>query len=42
MRKFKVECDFGGGGFNDDDFISELFYEANQNNIMVVIGDFSV
>jgi hypothetical protein len=28
--------------FSKQNFISELFYEANQNNIMVVIGDFSV
>lgn len=30
MRKFKVLCDFGGGGFNDDDFMSWVEVEAES------------
>ena len=30
MRKFKVECDFGGGGFNDDDYMSWEEVEAES------------
>ena len=32
MRKFKVLCDFGGGGFNDDDFMSREIIESETGD----------
>ena len=32
LRKFKVLCDFGGGGFNDDDFMSWEIVESETGD----------
>ncbi len=38
MRKFKVLCDFGGGGFNDDDFMSWEIVESETGDYDEIVA----